>query len=137
MTDQTLVRIVLASRPEGTPVPENFRIERATVPSPADGEILLKVRYPSPHLHARANERGQVAAPVEIGAVMEGGTVAEVIDSRHHDFAVGDIVLSYSGWQTHALSNGEGLRKLAPAPRLSRLPWACWACLVLPPGPVC
>ena len=45
MTDQTLVRIILASRPEGTPVPENFRIERATVPSPADGEILLKVRY--------------------------------------------------------------------------------------------
>ena len=116
MTDQTLVRIVLASRPEGTPVPENFRIERATVPSPADGEILLKVRYLSldPYMRMRMSAAKSYAAPVEIGAVMEGGTVAEVIDSRHHDFAVGDIVLSYSGWQTHALSNGEGLRKLDP-----------------------
>jgi NADPH-dependent curcumin reductase len=45
MTDQTLVRIVLASRPEGAPVPENFRVERAAIPTPADGEVLLKVRY--------------------------------------------------------------------------------------------
>src|SRR4029434_373870 len=117
MTDQTLVRIVLASRPEGTPVPENFRIERSSVPTPADGEVLLRVLYLSldPYMRGRMSAAKSYAAPVEIGAVMEGGTVAEVIDSRHPDFAVGDLVLSHSGWQTHALSNGEGLRKLDPA----------------------
>src|SRR5262249_47747353 len=117
MTDQTLVRIVLASRPEGAPVPENFRIERVAVPTPADGEVLLKVRYLSldPYMRGRMSAAKSYAAPVEIGAVMEGGTVAEVIDSRRPDFAVGDIVLSHSGWQTHALSKGEGLRKLDPS----------------------
>ena len=119
MTDQTLVRIVLASRPEGAPVPENFRIERAAVSAPADGDVLLKVRYLSldPYMRGRMSAAKSYAAPVEIGGVMEGGTVAEVIDSRRPDFAVGDIVLSHSGWQTHALSNGEGLRKLDPGRR--------------------
>ncbi|HEY6403335.1 MAG TPA: NADP-dependent oxidoreductase [Blastocatellia bacterium] len=117
MTDQTLVRIVLASRPEGAPVPENFRIERAAVPAPAEGEVLLKTLYLSldPYMRGRMRAAKSYAAPVEIDAVMEGGTVAEVIESRRPDFAVGDIVLSHSGWQTHAISNGEGLRKLDPA----------------------
>src|SRR5215470_15857060 len=117
MTDQTLVRVVLASRPEGAPVPENFRIEKGVVPTPADGEVLLKVRYLSldPYMRGRMSAAKSYSAPVEIGAVMEGGTVAEVIDSRRPDIATGDIVLSHSGWQTHALSNGQGLRKLDPA----------------------
>jgi NADPH-dependent curcumin reductase CurA len=139
MTDQTLVRIVLESRPEGTPVPENFRIERATVPTPADGEVLLKVRYLSldPYMRGRMSPAKSYAAPVEIGAVMEGGTVAEVIDSRHHDFAVGDIVLSHSGWQTHALSNGEGLRNLDPTAAPVSTALGVLGMPGLPPGPVC
>jgi NADPH-dependent curcumin reductase len=117
MTDQTLVRIVLASRPEGAPVPENFRIERSAVPAPAEGEVLLKTLYLSldPYMRGRMRAAKSYAAPVEIGAVMEGGTVAEVIESRRPEFAVGDIVLSHSGWQTHAISNGEGLRTLDPS----------------------
>src|SRR5262245_15200310 len=117
MTDQTLVRIVLASRPEGAPVPENFRLERSAVPEPAEGEVLLKILYLSvdPYMRGRMRAAKSYAAPVEIDAVMEGGTVAEVIESRRPEFAVGDIVLSHSGWQTHAISNGEGLRKLDPA----------------------
>lgn len=79
--------------------------------------MLLKVRYLSldPYMRGRMSSAKSSAAPVEIGGVMEGGTVAEVIDSRRPDFAVGDIVLSHSGWQTHALSNGQGLRKLDPS----------------------
>src|SRR5262245_30453922 len=117
MTDQFLVRVVLASRPEGAPVPENFRIERRAIPTPTEGEVLLKVRYLSldPYMRSRMSAEKSYAAPVEIGGVMEGGTVAEVIDSRRPDFAAGDIVLSHSGWQTHALSKGGGLRKLDPA----------------------
>ena len=116
MSDQSQVRIVLASRPEGAPVPENFRVERTTIPTPGEGEVLLKIRYLSldPYMRGRMSAAKSYAAPVEIGAVMEGGTVAEVIESRHPDFTAGDVVLSHSGWQTHALSKGKDLRKLDP-----------------------
>ena len=55
------------------------------------------------------------ATPVDIGGVMEGGTVSEVVASNNERFAAGDIVLGHTGWQTHAVSNGKGLRKLDPA----------------------
>jgi NADPH-dependent curcumin reductase CurA len=55
------------------------------------------------------------ADPVEVGDVLVGGTVCVVEASRHPDFAEGDLVLSYSGWRTHALSDGTGLRKLDPS----------------------
>jgi NADPH-dependent curcumin reductase len=54
------------------------------------------------------------AKPLEVGDVMEGGTVCEVAASSNPGFAVGDIVLSHSGWQSYALSDGKGLRKIDP-----------------------
>lgn len=114
MTEQANTRIVLASRPNGRPEISNFRIEKQAIPKPADGELLLKVRYLSidPYMRGRMDERKSYAAPVALGAVMEGGTVAEVIESRNERYAVGDIVLSHSGWQNYALSAGDRLRKL-------------------------
>ncbi|KQT52717.1 NADP-dependent oxidoreductase [Aureimonas sp. Leaf454] len=110
-------RIHLASRPEGAPTPDNFRTETAPVPEPGDGEVLLKILYLSldPYMRGRMSAAKSYAAPLEVGDVMEGGTVARVERSRHPDFAEGEIVLSHSGWQTHALSDGRGLRKLDPA----------------------
>ena len=55
------------------------------------------------------------ARPVEIDEVMEGGTVARVVASRHPGFGKGDIVYSYSGWQSLAISDGSDLRKLDPS----------------------
>ncbi|MGO4839632.1 NADP-dependent oxidoreductase, partial [Rhizobiaceae sp. 2RAB30] len=113
---ETNRRIVLAARPTGRPKPSDFRLETAAVPEPADGELLLQVLYLSldPYMRGRMNAGRSYAKPVDIGAVMEGGTVARVVRSRNADFAEGDIVLSHSGWQSFALSNGEGLRKLDP-----------------------
>jgi NADPH-dependent curcumin reductase CurA len=65
-------------------------------------------------MRGRMSAAKSYAASVEIGQVMEGGTVAEVLESRHPDYAAGDMVLSYSGWQAHALSDGTDLRKLDP-----------------------
>jgi NADPH-dependent curcumin reductase CurA len=111
------LRIALASRPDGRPAPANFRLERGAIPTPSDGEVLLKILYLSldPYMRGRMSAAKSYAAPTEIGAVMEGGTVAEVLESRHPNFAAGDIVLSHSGWQSHALAKGEQLRKLDPA----------------------
>jgi NADPH-dependent curcumin reductase len=115
VTEQNL-QILLASRPVGRPSPDNFEFVHTPIPSPGEGQVLLKIRYLSldPYMRGRMSAAKSYAASVEIGQVMEGGTVAEVLESRHPDYAAGDMVLSYSGWQAHALSDGTDLRKLDP-----------------------
>ncbi|MEH2562370.1 NADP-dependent oxidoreductase [Bradyrhizobium sp. AZCC 2289] len=110
-------RILLASRPDGTPTTHNFRLEDGPAPEPSEGEVLLKILYLSldPYMRWRMNAAKSYAKPVEVGDTMEGGTVAEVVRSRHPDFSEGDIVLSHSGWQKYAVSGGNGLRKLDPS----------------------
>ena len=109
-------RILLASRPRGAPTPENFRIEDAPVPAPGEGELLLQTLYLSldPYMRGRMDDGPSYAAPVEVGGVMEGGAVCKVLESRNPKFARGDIVLAYIGWQSFAISDGKGLRKLDP-----------------------
>nr|WP_210302604.1 NADP-dependent oxidoreductase [Phyllobacterium sp. 628] len=119
MKEQTMsynTRIVLASRPQGRVKPENFRIEEQPIPVPGNGELLLKILFLSldPYMRGRMDDAKSYAAPVAIDGVMEGGTVAEVVTSNHPDYTAGDIVLSHSGWQSYAISNGIGLRKLDP-----------------------
>src|SRR3954447_20013500 len=96
-------RIVLAARPKGEPQETDFRLEDAPVPQPADGQVLLRTLYLSldPYMRGRMNEGPSYAPPVSIGQVMEGGSVAEVIESRSPKWNRGDIVLSYSGWQQY------------------------------------
>ncbi len=84
---ETARRIVLASRPVGEPKPEDFRLEETAVPTPGPGEVLLRTRFLSLDPYMRANT---------------------------DRYAVGDVVLGHPGWQTHAISNGNGLRKLDP-----------------------
>ncbi|MGZ5828098.1 MAG: NADP-dependent oxidoreductase [Xanthobacteraceae bacterium] len=112
----TARRIVLASRPPAEPQPENFRLEEFPVPTPGDGEILLRTLWLSldPYMRGRMSDAPSYAAPVGIGQVMEGGTVSEVVSSRNSDYKSGDKVLARSGWQSHAISDGTGLRKLDP-----------------------
>ncbi|MYZ43962.1 NADP-dependent oxidoreductase [Schauerella aestuarii] len=109
-------KIILKQRPQGRVTPEAFELKEAPAPTPADGQVLLQVRYLSldPYMRGRMNDAKSYSEPVAVGAVMEGGTVCEVIESRHPKFAVGDIVLSHSGWQTYAVSDGKGLRKIDP-----------------------
>jgi NADPH-dependent curcumin reductase CurA len=113
---QTAKRIVLVSRPVGEPTPGNFRIEDYVTPTPGEGQVLLRTIWLSldPYMRGRMSDAPSYAAPVPIGGVMEGGTVAEVVASNNPGFAEGDIVLSRAGWQTHALSDGTGLRKVDP-----------------------
>ena len=78
--------------------------------------MLLRTIWLSldPYMRGRMSDGPSYAAPVPIGGVMEGGTVSEVIASNNPAFAKGDIVLARAGWQTHALSDGKGLRKIDP-----------------------
>jgi NADPH-dependent curcumin reductase CurA len=114
MTQATSTRIVLASRPQGRPTHANFRIEEYPLPALNANEVLLKTLYLSldPYMRGRMDDAKSYAAPTLVGEVMDGGTVAQVVASNHADHAVGDIVLAFTGWQSYAVSNGLGLRKL-------------------------
>lgn len=116
MSGTTNHRIVLASRPDGRPTADNFRLEEAAITEPGEGEVLLKIRYLSldPYMRGRMSAAKSYAAPVEIGDVMEGGTVGEVVKSNSAGFLPGDFVLSYSGWQSYAIADASTLRKLDP-----------------------
>lgn len=118
MTDPVNRRIVLASRPVGAPTAENFRQENAALPNPNDGEILLRSVYLSldPYMRGRMNDAKSYADPVTINEVMVGGTVCQVVESKHADFEQGEWVLAYTGWQDYGISNGEGLIKLGMNP---------------------
>jgi len=111
-------RIVLASRPVGAPVQENFRMESVPVPSPGEGEVLLRTVYLSldPYMRGRMSDAPSYAEPVAVDAVMVGATVCRVESSRHPEYTEGEWVLAYSGWQDYALSDGVGLSRLGKNP---------------------
>jgi len=98
----------------GEPKPSDFRLEEVAIPQPGPGEVLLRTKFLSldPYMRGRMSDAPSYAKPVGIDEVMEGGTVSEVVASNNDKFAKGDIVLGHTGWQTHALSKGGGLRKL-------------------------
>ena len=115
MPDQ-MQRIVLASRPDGAPTLDNFRLESADIPTPGDGEVLVRVHYMSldPYMRGRMDDAKSYAAPVPIGGLMEGGAVGEVIASNADHLKPGDFVMGGFGWATHGTANAKMLRKLDP-----------------------
>jgi len=106
--------MVLASRPQGHVVPENFRLEEAPVPALKEGELLVRNHYLSldPYMRMRMEDVKSYAAPQAIGETMIGGTVGEVVESKHPKFAVGDKVQGMFGWSEMGVSDGSLLRRL-------------------------
>ena len=107
-------QITLASRPVGYPKESDFNVVEVPIPTPAEGEVLVKTLYLSvdPYMRGRINAAKSYAANVEIDEVMVGSVIAEVIDTRHPDFEVGDIVNAGIGWQEYGVAAGGGLRKI-------------------------
>ncbi|MGH9719806.1 MAG: NADP-dependent oxidoreductase [Bryobacteraceae bacterium] len=110
-------QIVLAARPAGFPKESDFRLVELPMPSPGEGEVLVRVKILSvdPYMRGRMNEARSYAEPVAIGAVMVGQGVGEVVQSRHPDFKTGDTVVGWFGWQQYAVAPASELRKLDPA----------------------
>ena len=109
-------RIVLAARPTGEPRESDFRLEEAELARPGPGRMLLRTLYLSldPYMRGRMSAARSYAPPVEVGDVMVGGAVSEVVESEHPDFRPGDLVEGRTGWQDYAVSDGKGLRKVDP-----------------------
>ncbi|SFB17206.1 hypothetical protein SAMN05421688_3395 [Poseidonocella pacifica] len=109
---------VLAERPKGAPDGKTLRLETAEVPSPGPGQMLLRNEYLSldPYMRGRMSDAPSYAAPVEIGGVMVGGTVAQVMSSDVAGFETDDWVVAFGGWQDYALSDGTGVINMGKSP---------------------
>jgi len=100
-------QILLASRPKGEATVDNFRLVETEVPALKDGQVLVRNHFLSldPYMRGRMNDSKSYAQPQPLDQVMIGGTVGEVVESRHSDFKVGDKVVGMGGWQEYAVAD--------------------------------
>jgi NADPH-dependent curcumin reductase CurA len=98
------------------PKESDFSLVENPMPVPGEGQVLVKTSYLSvdPYMRGRITGVRSYADPVNIGDVMVGGAVGQVVESDHHGYASGDFVLGNWGWQEYAVVEGQTLRKLDP-----------------------
>jgi NADPH-dependent curcumin reductase CurA len=115
-TSTPATEVRLASRPVGRPTLANFSMVDTEIPAPGPGEILVRNLAMSvdPYMRGRMNAAKSYVEPYEVGKVMEGGAVGEVLESTVDDFAPGDIALHGLGWRSHAVVSAERATKVDP-----------------------
>jgi NADPH-dependent curcumin reductase CurA len=110
-------QILLDNRPDGEAKASNFRLVSSETPALNEGEVLVRHHYLSldPYMRGRMNDAKSYAVPQELGKVMQGGTVGEVVESRSPKFQPGDKVVGMGGWQEYSVVSAEqpgGIRKV-------------------------
>jgi len=122
MKDGVNRQILLVEKPTGKLAPQHFKMTEASIPEPADGEALVRVRYISLDAANRAWMHGATyRAAVEANSVMAGGGIAEVVSSRAPELAPGDIVFGDTGWQDYAAVRARHLTRLAKIEPMTHL----------------
>ncbi|MDN0194455.1 NADP-dependent oxidoreductase [Streptomyces sp. S.PNR 29] len=106
----------LVSRPVGWPKPEDFALVEAELPTPGEGQVLVRNLYVSvdPYMRGRMSDAKSYVAPFELGKVMQGGAVGEVVVSNAEGIAVGDHVLHFFGWREYAAVDARNAVKVDP-----------------------
>jgi NADPH-dependent curcumin reductase CurA len=101
-------QVLLDSRPQGEATVDNFRLVEVDVPALADGQVLVRHHFLSldPYMRMRMNDSKSYAAPQALGQPMIGGTVGEVVESRHPNYQAGDKVVGMGGWQAFSIVDG-------------------------------
>ena len=97
-------QILLDNRPTGEAVESNFKLVQSPLPTLEDGQVLVRHHFLSldPYMRGRMNESKSYAVPQPLGEVMLGGTVGEVVESRHPKYQAGDKVVGMGGWQEYS-----------------------------------
>ena len=105
-------QVLLDNRPAGAVTRENFRIVETPMPTPGEGEVLVRNEWLSldPYMRGRMSDAKSYVKPVQVGEVMVGQTVGEVVDSRHPGFHKGDRVLTQLGWQAYGVARGQDVQ---------------------------
>lgn len=111
-------QLILNERPRGEPTRNTLKLVQSPIPDPGGDQVLLRTQYLSldPYMRGRMSDAPSYAPPVELGQVMVGGTVAQVVRSNVSQFSAGEWVLSQNGWQDYALSDGAGVLSLGQSP---------------------
>jgi NADPH-dependent curcumin reductase CurA len=112
MTQSREIRLV--SRPAGTPTPANFETATVEVKAPGAGEVLVRNTFMSvdPYMRGRMTDRASYVPPFQIGEVLQGGALGEVVESNAKGFAKGDLVSSFFGWREAFVAPAAALEKL-------------------------
>jgi len=107
-------QVLLASRPQGAVTEDNFRFVEVPVGKPGPGEVLVKNEWLSldPYMRGRMSDAKSYAKSTEIGEVMVGQTVGEVVESHDGNFKAGDKVLTPLGWQLYGIASAKDLTKI-------------------------
>ncbi len=102
-------QIHLVSRPTGEPSADNFKLVTLDTPALQDKQVLVKHAFLSldPYMRGRMNDTKSYTLPQPLNSVMIGGTVGEVVESRHPKFAAGDKVVGMGGWQTYSVVDAD------------------------------
>ena len=110
-------KIQLASRPKGIPTAANFTRAQVQLEPLPDQQVLVRNLFMSvdPYMRGRMNDRKSYVPPFEIGKVLEGGAVGEVIESRAKEFKVGDAVVSNFGWREYFIASPKDLHPVSRA----------------------
>lgn len=121
MTDTSQLPVLsrewhLVSRPVGVPKPEDFALVEAEVKQPGEGQVLVRNKYLSvdPYMRGRMSAAKSYVAPFELGKVMQGGAVGEVVASNAEGIEAGDHVLHFFGWREFAVVDAKQAVKVDP-----------------------
>ncbi|KWV34184.1 NADP-dependent oxidoreductase [Micromonospora rifamycinica] len=108
--------IHLASRPQGWPTADNFRLVDTEVPSPGPGQIVVRNQFMSvdPYMRGRMNDVKSYVPPFALDVPLDGGAVGEVVAGEADGIRVGDTVLHGLGWREYALLDGRSARRVDP-----------------------
>lgn len=108
--------IHLASRPQGWPTADDFRLVETEVPTPGPGQIVVRNQFISvdPYMRGRMNDVKSYVPPFQLDAPLDGGAVGEVVAGEAEGVRVGDIVLHGLGWREYALLDARAARPVDP-----------------------
>lgn len=107
--------VVLKRRPHGEPTSVDFGIQEDAIPTPGSNEVVTRTLWLSidPYMRGRLREEQTYAVAIQIGEVITGETIGEVVASTNPNFVPGEIVVGARGWQSHSVSPGAQLHKIA------------------------
>ena len=110
-------QITLAARPVGLPRASDFNLIESAIAEPGADEVLVRTLYLSvdPYMRGLMSDAESYARPLQIGQVLVGGAVGQVVQANDPNFAIGDIVQGPLGWQEYAVIRGSELRKIDPS----------------------
>jgi len=114
MKRRVIRSFVLTSRPQGVPVPDNFRMIETAFSELDVGQVLLQMLWLSldPYMRGSMDTGPSYTPRIDLGQPMPAELVSTVVETRHPEWQVGEVVVHDAGWQDYTVTDGTGMRRL-------------------------